>query len=1317
MLKTSKKIFVLVVVIAIVSQSMIISQKNGSNSKSIDDYIDYPDQGTQDTQEPSNWFLGESVKTDIEFNKQLPDIENFDFWYSEHPITNIYMYDRFCMYETSGYLVQGFIFIYFESGNSNNFEMYFKIYCGGSGTLVWDYIPEFRDTSNNGDSLEREYGTYNIGLSNLDAQGFCDLLFSGAYNVGTNIISLSLSCYDGGNYYTSLDSGSSSIASSISDVAQIRLETDAFYFQKTTVENSIRSKYQYVSDSLIIHSLEIPSVQYAKEINIYAPETWTYNSINPSATVTSVSNDYTITSPTLLNYEILFTSSNLNLLALEDVSNDYFSSLGFEDGINDLYFYSNEWTEYIEGTFTISGVEFSKRKSCTVTNPVAETFSNMLVRIPVGYDSDMQSDFDDVLFTDTSSTVLDFALTEYVTSTTAQFYLEIPSFASSSDYNFYIYYGNPTITTMSDYTGTFIDNNVQLVMPLNSANDKSGNGLDFTNNGATFVAGRVGYGADLERDESDYLIRTKIEGNSPLGISGSYTVLSWVKMESSSSHNYLLHAEDTSVKYFFSNYISTQQGWTTFHGGSNQYTSSIGLYSAGTWFQQAISFTTSGDIITYYKNGASIDTDTQAITAWGDVNWRIGRDTATSVFFDGVIDELMIVKVCWSTNRINCFYQFQKIDDKAVWGTEEISLTESGHNNKFETYYQDYSIVSEGYSSLYLENSNTTAKLNFTLDVGYYYFSIDIFKESGTVNLTISHFNNAVQIDYECESLALNRWQKFYTTINITDPIANAINISVSDTFAGYVDNLKIWSVAGEISTIGYYKYNFYNQLVNLDGYQNNVISATSETVTIYNSTDIIFSDSATSNTAGECSFDFSAVLSADCYAINITTSTETVTYYFTPLQLNDTTIEFIEFDHYLIITSETGLNLYDIYADGSFIGSFVDYNTIPKIGTLGTHYFYICHYSNSTTSAFLPSVYLFQYTISSSLEIMLWNKDLDIASGLIFVNIKTNWANCSIRVFDNNTALGGYAAEGASIWSFDSSAYGLHNITISLYNGETLLLVEYFSFTIQEPSIVLYMVHFDLFTRFGVGLPFETAKIYVNDSRIYYPEQYYLAGSFLEIEARDYYNNLLYETTATITNNMDIALMLNLVGQHIKNKFAVAVEVYFFSTIDSNYNHSYILAAESEITLNMFCTSYNVLVIPLQKTFTNNTHIITYFTTASDYQDIDDKKTYEITMETDTRELTQETDYSIEGLKALAISSTMISVALATIIGAMVKFGFFRVWNLLVYLPNRFINWLCKKFGITWRAKLMLENKGGIEFITPEQVKLIDQKQKEGLM
>lgn len=101
-------------------------------------------------------------------------------------------------------------------------------------------------------------------------------------------------------------------------------------------------------------------------------------------------------------------------------------------------------------------LSWSKRKRITITNTDTTDYTNAVVEVTIPYDSDMQSDFDDLRVTDSSGTTsLDFTRETYTASTEATLWIQVPSLPGNTGTEVYVYYGNGGVTYAGVGTTTF----------------------------------------------------------------------------------------------------------------------------------------------------------------------------------------------------------------------------------------------------------------------------------------------------------------------------------------------------------------------------------------------------------------------------------------------------------------------------------------------------------------------------------------------------------------------------------------------------------------------------------------------------------------------------------------------------------------------------------------------------------------------------------------------------------------------------------------------------------------------------------------------
>lgn len=98
------------------------------------------------------------------------------------------------------------------------------------------------------------------------------------------------------------------------------------------------------------------------------------------------------------------------------------------------------------------------RKSILIETELTAPEADYQISIDVTYDAHMQTDFDDIRFTDNDGeTLLDHWLEIKVDSTSAVFWVEVKDYMSGNDFEtIYMYYGNEEASTTSNGTATFI---------------------------------------------------------------------------------------------------------------------------------------------------------------------------------------------------------------------------------------------------------------------------------------------------------------------------------------------------------------------------------------------------------------------------------------------------------------------------------------------------------------------------------------------------------------------------------------------------------------------------------------------------------------------------------------------------------------------------------------------------------------------------------------------------------------------------------------------------------------------------------------------
>ena len=110
---------------------------------------------------------------------------------------------------------------------------------------------------------------------------------------------------------------------------------------------------------------------------------------------------------------------------------------------------------------------FTKRKKITITDTSGSAHTDVPVELSVAYDADMQTDFNDLRFTDSSGTTsIDHWIQSYVDSDSSTVWVRVPSLPASGSTYIYMYYSSSTApdagvgTTTFDTFDNFEDDNI-----------------------------------------------------------------------------------------------------------------------------------------------------------------------------------------------------------------------------------------------------------------------------------------------------------------------------------------------------------------------------------------------------------------------------------------------------------------------------------------------------------------------------------------------------------------------------------------------------------------------------------------------------------------------------------------------------------------------------------------------------------------------------------------------------------------------------------------------------------------------------------------
>jgi hypothetical protein len=99
---------------------------------------------------------------------------------------------------------------------------------------------------------------------------------------------------------------------------------------------------------------------------------------------------------------------------------------------------------------------WSRMKPIQLTNSAGQTLTNYAVKMTIAYESEMQSDYDDLRFKHQDSTTwLDYWI-ESQSTTQAIVWVKVPVIPMGTS-NMYLFYGNPSAQNQSDFYSVFTD--------------------------------------------------------------------------------------------------------------------------------------------------------------------------------------------------------------------------------------------------------------------------------------------------------------------------------------------------------------------------------------------------------------------------------------------------------------------------------------------------------------------------------------------------------------------------------------------------------------------------------------------------------------------------------------------------------------------------------------------------------------------------------------------------------------------------------------------------------------------------------------------
>lgn len=175
-------------------------------------------------------------------------------------------------------------------------------------------------------------------------------------------------------------------------------------------------------------------------------------------------------------------------------------------------------------------------KGIVILKYTTSSLTDYQVKVTVPYDSNMNTDFSDVRFTSSDgSTLLSYWREKYTSSSTATFWVKVPSIASGAN-TIYMYYGKTIATTSNgtntfiffdDFTGTTI--NTSKWVETDTGDNISQNGVLTINNGTAAWGPTAMYSVDNFNRADGLAVQGDYKSTMVTGTTYKDTTMLWTK--------------------------------------------------------------------------------------------------------------------------------------------------------------------------------------------------------------------------------------------------------------------------------------------------------------------------------------------------------------------------------------------------------------------------------------------------------------------------------------------------------------------------------------------------------------------------------------------------------------------------------------------------------------------------------------------------------------------------------------------------------------------------------------------------------------------
>ena len=332
------------------------------------------------------------------------------------------------------------------------------------------------------------------------------------------------------------------------------------------------------------------------------------------------------------------------------------------------------------------------RKEINITENSGNDLTDYQVKIPVVYESKMQSDFSDLRFTDSDgTTLLSYWVEEYTEGSSATVWVKIPDIPASGVKTIYMYYGNLPAGSASNFDNTFTkDYGESGLVGLwhfdegggTSATDSSGNGNTGTLKNGTITCANgdcptwqsTDGGQWDNRDDVKFSTGSALRfdgvndyvdcGNDPsLNITDEITIEAWV--DTSLSYQYIVGKyEEAAFLQYWGYGLFVDGGHAEFRIGTTHLyynVKSTKLINDSNW-HHIVGVYDKMNLIIYVDGQQTAGGHYSGDISPASSSFKIGKCQMgfSERFFNGVIDEVRVYNRALSQEEIKAHYERRK---------------------------------------------------------------------------------------------------------------------------------------------------------------------------------------------------------------------------------------------------------------------------------------------------------------------------------------------------------------------------------------------------------------------------------------------------------------------------------------------------------------------------------------------------------------------------------------------------------------------------------------------------------------------------------